>query len=136
MVGAALAWAVVIVGLNVARVVQVRQTLGVSPFGRGLWKPLAAGVGAAGVGLAAVRFAPANGAPVIGLLAGASLFAVTYVVTFLALRPDPEDLMLLRTLRGGRRDTVAGDRTGALDDRAAALPAAARRRSPDGSCPR
>src|SRR5207249_8438862 len=42
LIGAAISWAVVMVGLNVARILQVRSIFGITPFARSLARPVLA----------------------------------------------------------------------------------------------
>jgi stage V sporulation protein B len=105
MRGAALSWALVIVGLNIARVMQVRALFSIHPFSRSLLKPIvAAGAGALGafITLHAVR-AMAPGHQVVGLAVGAVVFALLYLGSLWAVGVEPEDAILARTLLGRRR---------------------------------
>src|SRR5439155_21445680 len=105
MRGAALSWAVVIVALNVARVMQVRALFSIHPFSRSLFKPIvAAGAGALGAAIAlhaARAWAPDH--QVVGLGVGAVAFALLYLGSLWALGIEPEDAVLARTLLGRRK---------------------------------
>jgi O-antigen/teichoic acid export membrane protein len=105
MRGAALSWALVIVALNVARVMQVRALFSIHPFSRSLLKPIvAAGVGALGAVVtmqAARAWGPAD--QVVGLVAAALVFALLYLGSLRAVGIEPEDAVLARTLLGRRR---------------------------------
>nr|MDT0658477.1 oligosaccharide flippase family protein [Micromonospora sp. DSM 115978] len=95
IIGAAVAWAVSLAVVNVARVVQVRRLTGALPVTEGMVKGLLAGVVALLAGLAARALVPDWPAT---LLVGLPVVAVAYLVTVLALRLSPEDTMVLRTL--------------------------------------
>jgi O-antigen/teichoic acid export membrane protein len=105
MRGAALSWALVIVALNVARVMQVRALFSIHPFSRSLLKPIvAAGVGALGAVVtmqAARAWGPAD--QVVGLVAAALVFALLYLGSLRAVGVEPEDAVLAHTLLGRRR---------------------------------
>lgn len=100
MTGAAVSWAVVIVGVNVARMVQVRALIGIGPLSRSLWRPLAALGAAAGVTLAARGAIRGAGDGALSLLLDVVLFAAVYVGA-VGVRPAPEDRTLFRTLLRG-----------------------------------
>ncbi len=110
ILGAAISWAAVIVCINAARVLQVRRLFGVSPFGPGLWKPLVAAAAAASLTFAVLHAGIERGvlgagsahvagfSGLIPILVGLVLLAVTHVVVFITLRPDPNDVSFLRNL--------------------------------------
>jgi O-antigen/teichoic acid export membrane protein len=105
IVGAAVAWAVSLAAVNVARVVQVRSLIGALPVTAGLLKGLAAGAAAVVAGLLLRPVLPHG---VAGLIAGLAAIVVVYLATVLALRLDDDDRMVLRTLlRRGRRAVPA-----------------------------
>jgi O-antigen/teichoic acid export membrane protein len=103
IVGSAIAWAVVLVLMNIARVTQVRLTMDMLPFGGGTAKALLAAFGAAAVGVAA-RIAFAGAA---GLVIGAPLIGLTYLGLTIALGITREDRLVIAALRHGR-STVSG----------------------------
>jgi O-antigen/teichoic acid export membrane protein len=99
ILGSAVAWAISLTAVNVARLVQVRITMRMLPFGIGVAK----GIGAAGAALAAgVAFQTAISGPA-GLLVGGPVVVAAYVVVLLLLGLPAEDRLLLSELRGGRR---------------------------------
>ncbi|WP_433350405.1 flippase [Micromonospora sp. CA-111912] len=101
IVGAALAWSVSLIVVNVARVLQVRALVGALPFTVGMVKGIAAGAAALLAGLLVRWLLP--GWPWrlgVGLLA----IVAVYLGVVLALGLGREDLMVLRALvrRRGR----------------------------------
>jgi O-antigen/teichoic acid export membrane protein len=104
MMGAAVAWAAVIIGVNVARVVEVRVLFGIGPFGRTLWKPTIA-IGVATVATISLRFAlMAAGVHVLlpRLAVMGAVFGITYGAVTLGIGIEREDWTLLKTLAGRR----------------------------------
>jgi len=103
ILGAAVSWAVAIVGVNVVRMVQVWRLYGITPFGPGLWKPaVAAGAAAiAGLGLKEVLAVRGVGpGPILGLVAVFFLAVYGGIIVFLGIEQD--DRVLVRTLVGRR----------------------------------
>jgi len=102
VVGAAVAWAVSLAAVNVARVVQVRALVRSLPVTAGLVKGLGAAVVALLFGYVVRGLVPGWG-PQLGV--GLAVIVVGYLGTVLALGLDREDLMVLRAVirRGGRR---------------------------------
>ncbi len=99
--GAAIAWAIAILGINAARLIEIRVLLGIGPFGSPLWKPAAA-VGVAFVaGLAALRWTSTSSTAV--QLAGTAVaFVAGYAAALRALRLPAEDRTLFRAMVSGR----------------------------------
>jgi O-antigen/teichoic acid export membrane protein len=119
IVGAAVAWAVSLAAVNIARVIQVRAVTGALPLRAGLVKGLAAGALALAAGLAVRVLVP--GWPV-QLLVGLPVVAAGYLGALFALGLGREDTMVLRTLvRPGRRNSDAD--TGRVPEPAAPVPA-------------
>jgi O-antigen/teichoic acid export membrane protein len=104
IVGAAVAWAVSLAAVNVARVLQVRSLIGALPVTAGLLKGLAAGAAAVVAGLLLRPVLPHG---VAGLAAGLTAIVVVYLATVLALGLDGDDRMVLRTLLHRRRAAMA-----------------------------
>jgi O-antigen/teichoic acid export membrane protein len=102
IVGAAVAWAVSLAVVNVARVVQVRRLIGALPVSRGLATGLLAGAVALVAGLGASAVLPPGFG---GLAAGLAVIVVAYGGTVLALGLSREDRMVLRAVLR-RRGTV------------------------------
>jgi len=99
IVGAAVSWAVAILGVNVVRIVQVWRLYRIVPFGPGLWKPAVASAGAALAGSGLKAFLAVRGVgvgPTLGLVAVLFLAAYAGITVFLGVEPD--DRMLVRTL--------------------------------------
>jgi O-antigen/teichoic acid export membrane protein len=95
IVGAAVAWAVSLAVVNVARVVQVRSLIHALPVSRGMVSGFLAGVAALGAGFGVRALLPAGfGTLVVGLVA----IVVVYAGAVLALGLSREDRMVLRTL--------------------------------------
>ena len=101
LLGAAVSWSVAIVGVNAARVIQVRRLFGVSPFGRTLVKPALA-IGIASATALAERVAlDRGGAPGwVRLAAIAVVFVATYLLALVALGLAAEDRVLARAAVG------------------------------------
>ena len=94
-VGAAVAWSVSLVVANVAKALQVRYVLGVTPAGAGLTKALAAAVPAVVVAELVDRWAPGWVVPVV---LGAAGVCITYVLAVVALGLSPDDRTMLRAV--------------------------------------
>lgn len=113
LVGAAISWAVVMAGVNVARILQVRRIFGVTPFSRSLGKPVAA-LGVAAIVAAAsghILNALAAGPPLIHLVVVGTIFLATYAAALMGLGANPDDRLLWRELRrspSGRLPAVSG----------------------------
>jgi O-antigen/teichoic acid export membrane protein len=101
LVGAAVSWSVAIVGVNAARVIQVRRLFGVSPFGRALVTPALA-IGIASATALAERIAlDRGGAPSwVRLAAIGVVFVATYLLALVGLGLAPEDRVLARAAVG------------------------------------
>jgi O-antigen/teichoic acid export membrane protein len=95
MLGAAVAWAVSLVLVNIARVVQVWLLLRMWPFGYGWVKALLAGAGSLVIGAVVARTFQAP----LRLVVGASALGVTYLVLVVLLRLTADDRLLLLHLR-------------------------------------
>lgn len=110
IVGAAVAWAVSLAVVNLARVVQVWLQVRAVPITTGMVKGLAAGAVALLIGLAVRELLPqpvARGVP--GLAIGLAAIAASYLGTVLALGLSRQDVMVLRALvRRGRGAAPAG----------------------------
>ncbi|MGW4462007.1 flippase [Micromonospora sp. NPDC004704] len=102
ILGAAVAWAVSLAAVNIARVWQVRVLVHAVPVTVGMLKGLAAAVLALGAGFAARWLVPGW---VAELAVGLAVIALVYLGAVLALGLSREDVMVLRavTRRGGRR---------------------------------
>jgi O-antigen/teichoic acid export membrane protein len=101
LVGAAVSWSVAIVGVNAARVIQVRRLFGVSPFGRALVTPALA-IGIASATALTERVAlDRGGAPSwVRLAAIGVVFVATYLLALVGLGLGPEDRVLARAAVG------------------------------------
>jgi O-antigen/teichoic acid export membrane protein len=100
LVGAALSWAVVIVGINVVRVLEVRAIFGVTPFSRSLARPalalvfaslVALGIGQVSSGLTAHQ-------PMASLALSGPAFLAAYAAALTLLGPEPEDRLFWAAL--------------------------------------
>jgi len=103
MSGAAIAWALTIALLAIARMTQVRVFLKVLPFNLGLAKGLAAGVIAGGVALSIHAL---MGGGFASLVVGAAATIVAYVTATTLLGIDADDRVVLDAVRArfrGRR---------------------------------
>jgi O-antigen/teichoic acid export membrane protein len=103
IVGSAVAWAVVLVLMNIARITQVYVTMDMLPYGEGTAKALLAGCGAAAVGVGA-RIALGG---VSELVVGTLLVGVSYVALTVALGITREDRLALAAF-GRSRGAVSG----------------------------
>jgi O-antigen/teichoic acid export membrane protein len=100
LMGAAVAWSVAVVGVNVVRAWQTWRLFGVTPFSRVLWKPLAAAA-AGGVSAFAVRTGLGPGAgPLARILIAGTAFASIYAGSLMFAGFEPDDRVFLRTLVG------------------------------------
>jgi O-antigen/teichoic acid export membrane protein len=102
LIGAAVSWAVVIAGTNVARLIQVRRIFGIGPFSRSLVKPVVA-LAAGALGGVAARIALSGlvaSRPAAGIAAVAAVFGVTYVVSLGALGLEDDDRTLVGVVLG------------------------------------
>jgi len=112
IVGAAIAWAVSLAAVNIARVLQVWGLIRAVPVTVGMLKGLAAGALALLVGLVVRVLVPDWPAQ---LLLGLPVVAVSYLGAVLILGLSHEDVMVLRTLRRRRRSAVSGGGAAAGD---------------------
>lgn len=96
IVGAAIAWSVSIVSVNVARVIQVRSIAGASPFGISSAKTFVAGGAGAVVGVV-VHLAIHPLIP--QLVVGALGVAAAFVIATLALGLSPSDKVVVDSVR-------------------------------------
>jgi O-antigen/teichoic acid export membrane protein len=113
ILGAAIAWAVALGVVNIARVVQVRITLGMLPFDRGVAK----GASAAAAALVAGGVVRLVSQSLAGLIAGALAIGATYLGVLLALGITEEDRVVLRSLRrSGRGRAVREEENAALEE--------------------
>lgn len=94
ILGSAVAWAISLTLVNVLRVVQVWVTMGMLPFDTGVFKGLAAGVGALAVGLLVRHWT----APQWELLAGVLALSGSYVLLIAALGLTSEDRLVVKML--------------------------------------
>jgi O-antigen/teichoic acid export membrane protein len=113
IVGSAVAWAVSLVLVNLARLVQVWLLLRMLPFDRATLKGVVAGVGSLAAGLLAHHLL----APPVRLPVGAVALTAVYVGVLLLLGLGWEDRLVLREfgelgrrLRPGRPEPPAGER--------------------------
>jgi O-antigen/teichoic acid export membrane protein len=102
IVGSAIAWTSSLVLVNIARVVQVKVTMGMLPIDRGALKGLADGGVAflAGLGVRQVL------SGTTALLVGAGVVTSVYLVVLVALGLPREDRVVLADLRRRRRPSV------------------------------
>jgi O-antigen/teichoic acid export membrane protein len=97
--GAAIAWATVIVGINVARVLEVRQLFGITPFSWTLLKPVGATVlGASACGAVLALMGHLATYPIERLLASALAFILTYLASTWLFGIEADDRTLVRAL--------------------------------------
>ncbi|NTU97231.1 MAG: polysaccharide biosynthesis protein [Chlorobiaceae bacterium] len=88
--GAALSNLVVFLLLSLVRVAEVRVLLHIHPFGKALWKPLAAGVCSAAILLAALPFL--DGLPLLwALVSGVFMTLAIYLSLMLLLKLEEEE---------------------------------------------
>lgn len=120
IIGAAVAWAVSLAAVNVARVWQVRALIQALPVTPGMVKGLIAAVAAGAAGAVVRLLLPAWPA---GTILGAGVVVGGYLGALLALGLSREDVMVLRAVAGRRRRRLsAGDTT----DTGVAAPAGTR----------
>ena len=91
ILGSAVAWAVALGVVNVARLVQVRWTMGMWPFAPEMRSTLVAAVAAAGAGAGVGTLLSGPGELVVGVVA----VIATYVAIMLSVGLSSEDRMLL-----------------------------------------
>ena len=93
--GAALATLLLFFLLSALRLVEIRRLLKIHPFGKALWKPLAAGLSSALL-LLAIRPWLLTFSPVVGLAAAAffSLCSFATLMLFLKLEEEERELIL------------------------------------------
>lgn len=106
IVGAAVAWAVSLAVVNIARVLQVRALIGALPVTIGMVKGLVAAVLAGAVGVLVRVVLPDWPA---GTVVGAVAVVAGYLGVVLALRLSREDVMVLRTVTGRRRGAALAE---------------------------
>lgn len=94
ILGSAVAWAISLAVVNLARLAQVRAALGMLPFGTGAAKGIVAGAVAFVVALGARAVAPDTA----GLIVGGIGVAVSYAAILLILRITEEDRAVLRLI--------------------------------------
>jgi O-antigen/teichoic acid export membrane protein len=102
LVGAALSWSIAVVGMNLARVFQVRSILGISPVSRTLLRPaiaLAVAVAATLAARSTVLSLLPDLAAIAALVVG---FAAVYLATLVGLGLYAEDRLLFRAILGRR----------------------------------
>lgn len=106
LTGAAVAWAISLFALNLARVLEVWTIMRMNPFDAGLAKGFLAGAGAA---VAAMAAHAGLGGGSVGLAGGLAALALAYLAGLSALGVPPEDRLVLRMLtRRFRRVAVVG----------------------------
>ena len=88
--GAALATLLLFLMLSALRLGEIQRLLKIHPFGKALWKPLAAGVSAAAL-LLILRSWLLTLSPFVGLGAGALLALFSYTVLMLLLKLEAEE---------------------------------------------
>ncbi|MEU8264227.1 flippase [Micromonospora sp. NPDC048999] len=106
IVGAAVAWAVSLAAVNVARVLQVRALVRALPVSAGMLKGLGAGAIALLAGMGVRWLVPGS---LTQTVVGLAVIAAAYLGGVLALGLSREDVMVLRTLvrRPGRAKAAA-----------------------------
>jgi O-antigen/teichoic acid export membrane protein len=96
IVGSAIAWAISLAVVNLARVAQVRITMGMVPFGSGTAKGVLAGAGAlAMTQLARLVVIP----PRLGFELGSVVLLVSYVGLILLFGLTQDDRLLLASIK-------------------------------------
>lgn len=101
VIGSAVAWALSLTLINLARVLQVWRVMAMLPFGWAALKGVAAGAGALGVGLLVNLWLPFP----LDLAVGVPLLGLTYLGLLLLLGVDPEDRLVLELLTRRARPT-------------------------------
>ena len=96
IVGSALAWMVSLVAVNVARVLQVRTTMGMLPFDAASGKGLVAALTALVAALSVAVTVPGR----LTLWVGAPFTVAVYVVMLVLLGLPPDDHILLQQMTG------------------------------------
>lgn len=97
LAGAAFAGMVTVILVNLLRVIELWWTLKIHPFKMSFIKPVIAGVLGASV-IFVTRQYGVSGSILLDLLA-VSFFCIAYLVVILALKLDPEDLVVLDALK-------------------------------------
>lgn len=104
IVGSAMAWMVSLVAVNVARVWQVRATMGMLPFDSGSAKGLVAALASLVGALAVAVTAPGR----LALWVGAPVTLAVYVGMLVVLGLPPDDHILLQQMRGRDSADLSG----------------------------
>ena len=115
LIGAAWALFASLSTVNLLRLLEVRLLIGLSPYDRSWWKPVAAGVVAGGAALLLLALTASAG--FLGAILSLVALGAVYVVTLVALGLDEQDHAILRRVGGklrrgrgdGRRDRRPAD---------------------------
>jgi O-antigen/teichoic acid export membrane protein len=107
ILGAAMAWALALAIVNLARVVQVWCIMGMLPFDLGVLKGVLAGAGALAAGLLARQWVAMAAIPLATAL-GLVQVGVVYLALLAVLGIGAEDRLVLRTLLRRVRHAGAG----------------------------
>jgi O-antigen/teichoic acid export membrane protein len=121
LVGAAIANSVSLIVVNVLRVWQIRRNLGLMPYDRAIWRPIAAAIPASLVAkLVLPNVVHLNGT--VGLVLRAAVLGIVYLAALFALGIEPVDRELARAALGrlrGRRGVPLSSDPNPTADRAA-----------------
>jgi O-antigen/teichoic acid export membrane protein len=103
--GSAVAWAISLAGVNLARVWQVRMALGMLPFGGGTAKGLVAGAGALALAQLVLVVVPSN----LEFALGLAVLLLSYAGLLLLLGLTEDDRLLLSSVRSAFTRSRGGD---------------------------
>jgi O-antigen/teichoic acid export membrane protein len=114
LIGAAWALFASLSTVNLLRLVEVKLLIGLSPYDRSWWKPIAAGVVAGGIGLITLELLGPAG--LLGAALGLLALGASYIGALVAFGLDEQDHAILRRIggklrrgRGAKRDGRPAD---------------------------
>jgi O-antigen/teichoic acid export membrane protein len=97
LTGAALAQGCFIVSVNLIKLLEVRVLIGIQPYSKALLKPALSALLAMGCGyLASAAFSEFS--PLVRLVLVSLAVAISYFIALYVLGPEPEDILVLRSL--------------------------------------
>ena len=100
-------------GLNVARILQVRSIFGITPFARSLARPVLALGAASGLAVAARQLlrGPLGGGALPELVLVGAVFLAVYAAALAVLGSEPDDRVFWNVLVRSRRSRMTAEPT-------------------------